>query len=178
MRRTILLGSGHLPVWGTVLNAALGSGRHKLPSAFTQIRPYPFPSPESCRALPSGVSAITAATWANQLTSVDILGNVLRQRALHSLLGRLRAQLLADGIAAAGIEGTLKRVALPTEHVVAVLGVSDTDVAVQSELVLTRASSWFPTYESTVLQTNGCEPSSGQSALSLNSAVWSCQQMS
>lgn len=52
-------------------------------------------------------------------TSVNVLGNVLRQRALHGLLRRLCLQLVAHGIAAAGIECALERVALPAEDVVA-----------------------------------------------------------
>ena len=53
--------------------------------------------------------------------------NLVRKRldgALLRLLDRLRLELAADVAGAAGVDGLLQGVALPTEDVVAVLGVA------------------------------------------------------
>lgn len=114
---------------------------------------------------PSGKSGI-------QLTAVNVLINPARERALVGSRDVLLLKLRADHVALR-IHGALERIALPAEHVVAVLAISDTlkvkPLALGSSVVSfvlpmrvdkytachTVTSHWNKTYESPKLKTNG-----------------------
>lgn len=103
-----------------------------------------------------------------ELTSVNVLADEAREGALVRLLDGLRLKLGAEDVAA-GVHGALEGVAAPAEHVVAVLAIPSAAKTVRICLLYRQVPG--DSYTSPMLNTNGCVPSSGQSARLLNRRV-------
>lgn len=110
-----------------------------------------------------------------QLTSVDIFVNKLWLGALDRICSRLSRELATDVSCATLVKGSLECITLPSEEIVAVLGVSGSvsiptgfaQLDIQASIVFQKIA----TYGSPVEYTKGWLPSSGQMFGSLNGVV-------